>query len=393
MRHCKRLLMAVFALLVVFAECACVHPLTRYRLIDLGSLSCPNGHCAVGTVNDVCEVAGFDEDASQVDFGIVWQPTSSGVWMQTKLPAPALQYGGAGGTWSPRSGSTATTFRAFGIDNLGYVIGYGKGPRNEAVLWRTRATPDPLNMGAGPALVGAYLGGLPNNGAVSEGWGINNALQAVGNSKNMQPTLAFQWSAAAGMAALSTVPSGTPPTYAYSIDDRGDIVGDVTVPLGAGSTTHAFFWDPNTATMQDLGVLTGGQNISHAAAVINPGAFGPVAVGYSSVMGGKHAFVWRPSTGMLDIGNLSTSGNSGANAVGTSGVFGFGTTTSGMRAVGWPLIDLNNAPKNQPIDLNTLLSSNPTGAVLEEATGVNSIGIVAVKGSVGGSKHSCWCRT
>jgi hypothetical protein len=389
MRHCRRILIAVFVLLVAAMECACVHNSTRYRLIDLGSLNCPNGNCAVGTVNDVCEVAGFDEDPAQVDFAVVWQPTSSGVWTQIKLPAPTLQYGGSSGTWSPRSGGTATTFRAFGIDNLGYVIGYGKGPRNEAVLWRTRAAPDPLNMGASPVLVGAYLGGLSSNGGyVSEGSGINNALQTVGNSKDMQPTYAFQWSAAAGMTALSTVASGTTPTHAISIDDRGDIVGDVTVPLAAGVTTHAFFWDPNTKTMQDLGVLSGGQNISHAAAIISPGTFGPVAVGYSSVLGGQHAFVWRPSTGMLDIGNLSPSGNSGANAVGTSGVFGFGTTTSGMRAVGWPLIDLNNSPKNKPIDLNTLLSSNPTGAVLEEATGVNSIGIVAVKGSVAGSKHA-----
>ena len=389
----SRLALTSVVILLGASLTACVHPKTHYRVIDLGTLSCPNGNCAVGTVNDVCEVAGYEETNGE-DWALVWQPTMSGAWVKTVLPPPTLQY--AAGSWANKSILSATNFRAFSINNFGEVIGYGKGPRNEAVLWRTRAVPDPAGFGSGqPAVVGAYLGGLPNNGAVSEGFGINNAAQTVGNSKDMIAILASQWSRTSGMSTLgsSLLPTnGVAPSHAVAIDDRGDIAGDATVNLGAaGSTTHAFYWDPTpsspatTATMLDLGTLPGGQGNSKATAVINPGSFGPVVVGVSTVTGGTHAFSWRPSTGMVDLKDLPGGGEGGgADAVGTAGVFGYGTVAAGKHAVGWPLIDLDQAPKTTAIDLNSLIT--PPGSmgtvVLEEATGVNGIGIVAVLGTV-----------
>ena len=370
------------------AEAACVNPAAQYRVIDLGALSCPNGHCGVGNVNDSCEVAGYDENAMSNDFGIVWQPTPSGVWTKVTLPPPTLQYAqSATPPWAQKTGGAATSFRAFTINNAGEVIGLGKGPRNEAVLWWMRAAPDRPGIASGSAPVGAYLGGLPNPGPASEGYGINNLPQAVGNSKNMVPTVAYRWSAASGMTSLGLLPNnGSAPTGAVAIDDRGDIVGDanVTVAGSAAPTTHAFFWDPSTTTMLDLGDLPGGQDISHGAAVMNSGSFGPLVVGTSGVSGGGHAFRWQPSTGLIDLPGLAN-GSSGANAVGAfSGIVGYSVSGSNKIATGWPLLDLANATKTTPVDLNTVVAPNPSIGTftIEEATGVNTIAMIAAIGRV-----------
>ena len=381
---------AVFATLLSLSQAACVAPGQQYRAIDLGVLSCPNGQCQVGNVNNSCEVAGYDGGPNG-DFAIIWQPTSSGAWTARTLPQPTKQYSPSPtAAWVPSSVLAATSFRAFAINELGEVIGLGKGPRNEAVLWQTRAS-DPLGIGA---WAGAYLGGLPNGGAgaASEGYGINNSSQVTGNSKDTDGNDAVRWSASGGMTKLGRSTGITPPTVGYGIDDIGEVVGDATVSSNTGSVTHAFYADTSTNTMQDLGHLPTGQDFSHATAVLNSDGIGPIVVGNSGTTGGSHAIRWEPSTGLVDLGELSAAigESSGADAISPLGIFGFSTINNKKHATAWQVFDLQNSPKNTPIDLNTLVATNSAigSFVLEEATGVNLFGMISAIGNVGGVKHA-----
>lgn len=160
---------------------------------------------------------------------------------------------------------------------------------------------------------------------------------------------------------------GGPHTYAYDLNQAGQVVGDSTI--AAGGFMHAFLWD--SGTMIDLGTLGG----SHSSATgIND--LGQV-VGYASLPGdvSNHAFLVTPEGGvwfrdnnqdgrndlMTDLGTLYGSDSSGASDINNSGqVVG----TSADRAFLWDAV-------NGMTDLGA-----PTGFTDSSAAGINALGRV-----------------
>ena len=130
----------------------------------------------------------------------------------------------------------------------------------------------------------------------------------------------FRWTAATGMQDLGLLSGGQDNAYAYGVSADGSVV------VGVSSTSdfqsHAFRWS-TASGMQDLGTL-GGQ-YSQAAAV---SADGSVVVGYSEVASGSyHAFRWTASAGMQDLGTLGGGYSQG-----------FGVSPDGTVIVGSSLI-------------------------------------------------------
>ncbi|MDN5752032.1 MAG: PEPxxWA-CTERM sorting domain-containing protein [Nitrosospira sp.] len=88
---------------------------------------------------------------------------------------------------------------------------------------------------------------------------------------------------------------GGPNTYAYGINDSGQVVGVSSI---GDDTSHAFITGPNGMGMIDLGTLGG---VSSGATGINDSG---QVVGYS-YQGGVHAFITGPDgMGMTDLGTL-----------------------------------------------------------------------------------------
>jgi probable HAF family extracellular repeat protein len=129
------------------------------------------------------------------------------------------------------------------------------------------------------------LGILPG-GDYSQANAVNNSGQVVGdsgtffayNNPNAVPIHAFSWTQAGGMVDLGTLPGATD-SYAYGINDRGQVVGK--------SGGRPFLWSPETG-MSELGLVPGDENGS-AYAINDQGQ----VVGVS---GGSHAVLWFGDT-------------------------------------------------------------------------------------------------
>lgn len=160
--------------------------------------------------------------------------------------------------------------QAFGVNNNGQVVGWG---------WRTilgfGLSRHPLLWQAGQTLaqdLGIYLA------CDTEAEAINNLGQIVGLGQNCsdptQPNLppAVGWLYQNGsVTQLPSLGQGNS-TFAYGINDLGQVVGQSAVDVNA-TIVHAFVWQVGTA-MIDLGVLPGG-TFSVASAINNSG----VAIG------------------------------------------------------------------------------------------------------------------
>jgi len=114
-------------------------------------------------------------------------------------------------------------------------------------------------------------------------------------------------------------------SYAYAIDQRGQVVGASETAAGA---VHAFFW--SGGRMTDLGTLPGRRS-SSAVAVNDSGEVAGVSFdGSLSRPERARAFLWRGRR-MIDLGTLggASSWVTGLNARGQ--VVGWATTRSGFR--------------------------------------------------------------
>jgi probable HAF family extracellular repeat protein len=201
-------------------------------------------------------------------------------------------------------------------------------------------------------------------------WNINNNGIAVGWSRvdegrpNEVPVVhAIRWSMHEGMRDLGTLP-GTSDSYAWGINDAGDIVGQ--------SGRRAFLWT-SPGGMVDIGSLS---NITGTTAeAVNSAR---TVVGTSSTTAGQRAFIWTPAHGMRDLGTLG--GNaSGANDINDAG-----------QVVGWA----NPMSSDYPVDYHAFLWS-PTGGMIDldplggnsTAYRVNNRGEVVGYREVGASIH------
>ena len=163
-------------------------------------------------------------------------------------------------------------------------------------------------------------------GILSVAYALNEHGQVAGYSTTATGAVhAFLWTPGAGMRDLGVLDGGTS-SRARGINDRGDVVGQSTLPrTGAREPeTHAFLWTP-AGGMQDLGALGSGLTSSVAYDINNVGqvvgrsysadqfVFPPTDPEFLS-----RAFLWSPGQGMQDLGALS-GGHATAYAVNDAG--------------------------------------------------------------------------
>jgi probable HAF family extracellular repeat protein len=228
---------------------------------------------------------------------------------------------------------TYLPFDGVAINEAGQVVGsQGSLQAARAMLW----TPGGAVQDIGT------LGG-----ASSWAYAINNAGQVAGASITAAGDKhAFLWTPGEGMRDLGTFGGGRT-SIARGINDRGEVVGEVTVlpaePLFIAAH-RAFRWTPALG-MQDLGDLGGGLTSSIAFDINNAGQV--VGRGYPTdrvVLPPtdpeyySHAFLWTPGQGMRDLGGggIALAINDAGTVVGRV-VYGHGfrwTQAEGMRNLG-----------------------------------------------------------
>lgn len=197
-------------------------------------------------------------------------------------------------------------------------------------------------------------------GTFSYAYGINNSGQVVGTAAVPGDAIrSFLWQNGS-MQSLGTL--GGDNSIAYDINNHGQVVG-VSSISGGGTLGHAFLWQ--NGSMQNLGVLGG--DYSGASAINDSGTI----VGWSNVGNypGAHAFVYANNV-MTDLGTLGGTESSAAaiNSLGyiVGNAYTQGNTESHM--VAWDTFGIH--------DLH-----NPNQSVNDRATSINASNqIVGVDG-------------
>jgi probable HAF family extracellular repeat protein len=137
--------------------------------------------------------------------------------------------------------------------------------------------------------------------------GINERRQIVGYSQNPLVTRGWVWQD--GVFTMLPLPDGATDSFAWDINDRGDIVG-----VAVGESTHAVLW-PAGGGVIDLGALPGHSG-SWAQGIDNRGQ----VVGWSAGPDGFYRpFLWRAGT-MIDLDILPGHTQGAASAISDAGV-------------------------------------------------------------------------
>jgi autotransporter-associated beta strand protein/probable HAF family extracellular repeat protein len=237
---------------------------------------------------------------------------------------------------------------ANGINDAGQVVGYslsfnGNGDQiSQAVIWH----------GSAPTLLGSPAGGISSSANA-----INNAGQVVGQSvgsSNIPQAVIWNGTAPTVLGGLG----GSNGSGAYGINNAGQVVG---LSYAAGNQPQAVLWNGTSPTV--IGLTTAA---SGAVAINNAGR--SVGASYTPVgSGGPYiATTWNGNTPTI-LGTLGGA-TSTANAINDAGqIVGYSTTA------------LNSGTRNAtiwdgttPINLNSLLTV--AGWTLMEATGINNAG-------------------
>lgn len=375
-----------------------VSPSQTYRIVDLGALQCvgasnSNPACHVGQINDYCEVAGWDvvtTPQSPAARAFVWRPGPAGSVRRLELPRPNLEYvhGPDDGAFQSSGVSASDHFRAYDINNLGEVIGTGTGPRNQAILWVTRPVQTDPNLPSRSART-AYLRFLPNGSGVSGAQSINDEAQMVGSSTTIGGTHAMFFTTYLGMKDVGVLPHSQPHfAEALAVSEGASVAGVSKAQTGNRAFLARLIG--TTWMLTDLGDLPGGADDSRANAVSRH----DVVAGQSAVANGFHAFRWTLNSQMSDLGDLAGGAEASAaiairdtvapdwrGPFPPADIVGFGSNASGRRAVAWQALA---SGMSAPIDLNTQISPSNPITILEQAGGINGLGIISAFGRVSG---------
>ena len=181
------------------------------------------------------------------------------------------------------------------------------------------------------------LGLIPNM-TESAAYGVNELGVVVGHSSVPNGAVsAFTWSPTTGMVPLVPTGAGWGNTYAFSINDGGQIAG---VAINLVNQARAVVWE--AGVMRELGVLPGG---SYSVALGNNNSGYVVGYSRTTPTGTPHAVLYAPSGGMQDLGTLGGSEsmaeaiNDLGQVVGTAGMpngvsYAFSwTAAGGMQAL------------------------------------------------------------
>lgn len=187
------------------------------------------------------------------------------------------------------------------------------------------------------------------------------------------------------LGTLSHVPNGNRST-ARSLNAQGQVVGWSTVgslPVAKFGqlASHAFLWQRHgkSGRMHDLGTLPGWVN-SYAYGINDRGEVIGSVSGETSYTGGVDpsvhtaAFLWREGK-IVNLGTLSGSKNSTAFGINDSTQI---VGTSDNRAFVWR--------QGKMLDLNACLPSG-SGWTLEEARTINNKGQIVGSGKMNGQEH------
>lgn len=215
------------------------------------------------------------------------------------------------------------------------------------------------------------LGILPVSGGIagSYAYGINDAGQVVGQSTSTSGWQAFKWDASIGMIGLGYLPGDIQ-------NSRGSAINSSEVVVGSSSSsngTEAFLW--NGSVMTGLGDLPGGFFNSTASAINDSGQV--VGTGYNT----NHfeAFLYDSTKGMRGLGSIINTGanssyNSYAYDINDLGlVTGYSGSPSGDQAVIWQtngsITPLGDLPGGMFSSRGKAI--NPAGAVVGYGTSAN----------------------
>ncbi len=230
--------------------------------------------------------------------------------------------------------------RGAGINDSGQIVGFSN------LVSTTNRHGFVYNGGALTDL------GIIGSATDTYAYAINNSGQIVGNSGNA-PFI----SDGTTMTDLTSVLGSS--SDGYAINDSGAIAGQ----MNAGGGIHAFVY--SGSTLIDIGALMSGN--SYAFGINDSG----MVVGYSTTMTGTRAFLYDGAS-VTNLGTLGGGNNSFANDINNAGqIVGFGYTSSFATKAfiyeGSTLVDLNSVTDFSGSNFTTLtnaLSINNSGQIV-----------------------------
>ncbi|MCX6666409.1 MAG: M28 family peptidase, partial [Euryarchaeota archaeon] len=221
------------------------------------------------------------------------------------------------------------------------------------------------------------LGALGGPNCVSYAYDINNHGQIVGTSyleeHQWQPPHAFLWNGST-MIDLYTLPDDTC-SVAQAINDLGQVVGTSSHMVGDYTYSHAFVWN-SCGGMSSLPPLIGDAN-DEAYGINNHGQIIGCSIGNNGI---THAVLWD-SGSPINLGslggskNFARSINDNRQIIGSSCIAG----NTAIHAFLWE----NGTMK----DINTLLLSS-SGWILQDAYSINNNGQIVGSGTHNGSTRA-----
>ncbi len=274
-------------------------------ITDLGTLGGPNSSVGFPAKNDKGLIVGFSQTSNVDRLGEGWNYTCtpSGHRCQgTNLITLGFVWQNGVMTSLPTLGGNIS--QAFGVNNLGQLIGFAETKTQDANCVRPQMLDYDAVIWNPNGDIQATLLPFPGD-SVSAAVGINDNGQVVGASgacARLSPSIgahALLWQNGS-MTDLGSL-GGHRSNVAFAINRQGQIVGFS--GLLGDTTAHAFLWQ-NGGPMRDLGTLSG-DFLSVAFGINHNGQ----VVGQSCDQRGScRAFLWQDGV-MTDLNTLIPPGS------------------------------------------------------------------------------------